>query len=415
MNAERKQLRIAMSKFSDRTAVAVLVCLFAVPVLGCEVIPRQASLQEAAQLKNLPQSGWTFPGHVQEVEVSLKIVDDFEMPAMGMKRSFDAGSGSRATFYDVRLELSQDVSERQQQIRELSRKFGRSSEFAVPLISDSAETYYLSDFVPARMQALQGMSYPKQSKVLRGLLGKSDLNRDPVIDNFVLRPEVRRVTNCWTTAFELMRQDPLQFSAWFASDRHIVPYLDAIGSDGQLLDEDTQWTSFVKELKWQQACIPDPSSWCPDGDLHMARNQGLKRGDLLLIHGEAGLEHAALYVGRDLYFEKTGARSTSQLYRLVPFSEIARSYASGRRSDLRFRFRRPRGDAVWPDPGQGFSSGWNEFEREVHDLMSADLRSLGAFPSWQPEVGDSRDLGIYLIETKKIAFDQLGRARLDRN
>lgn len=393
--------------------LAGTVSLTSFQLVACESRPASSSPHRSAEQDILPESAWAFPGNVIETDAFLPIVEDLGVPAQGLQLIFQTESGSKAVFYDARLDLSNDLFIRQQQIQELSRKFGRVAEPGVPLVSDSAETYFLSDFIPARMQSLQGMAYPKRSKVAWGLLGSSDLNRDPVVDNFVLRPEVRRLSNCWTTAYELLRPTPLQFSAWFASDRHVAPYLESMSENGELIDEDTQWTSFVKELTWQQACVPNRSGMCPEGDLGLERNQGLQVGDLLLVHSRNGLEHAAVYMGRDLYFEKTGAKSADQLYRLVPYSEIANGYPSARRSDLRFRFRRPRADAVWPDPRHGFADNWSEIEKEVYGLMPTNLRDLGLFPSWQPEVGDARDLGIYTVESARIVFDQFGRAHLE--
>jgi cell wall-associated NlpC family hydrolase len=178
--------------------------------------------------------------------------------------------------------------------------------------------------------------------------------------------------------------------------------------DGSIHNRDTEWNTFVKELSWQEACVPTQRRMCPDGDLFQARNERLENGDVLVISSDKGIEHAAIYLGSDLYFEKTGAKSDTELYRMVPFDEIANTY---RDPELRYRYRRPKKDATLPPHSSAFQESQHEVEEAIWNLMPAELKSLGAAPFWQPEVGDSRDLGIYLSEQRTIVFDRNNRAR----
>ena len=313
----------------------------------------------------------------------------------------ETASGGRAEVWQVEFFLEDEAVKRKEQI-----SFLRDLYQTPYRVSSERDQYFMKDFLPPAMAAVLNHGFDEQSQTLRGLLGGSDLDRDPMVDNFVLQPKIKTLTNCWTTAYEILRQRDDHFMTFFASDLAVLPYLGYPGAPAASFNDDASpYSQFIKELPWQQACVPGERRSCPQGDLFEQRNEGLEPGDVLLVYKDSKtLMHAAIMVDHDFYFERTGAKGKNYLYRLVPFSQIAKDYSE---PELKFRYRRFRGaEQELPDPLAVFGQT-GAAEKAVWQLMPESLRAAYR-PALQPEVGDARDLGIYEFKDHPIKANDAG-------
>ncbi|NRA68133.1 MAG: hypothetical protein HRU19_26860 [Pseudobacteriovorax sp.] len=296
-------------------------------------------------------------------------------------------TGGNARYWDVVIELSHIPSKRTAELATLAELFGET-----PDISAEQSSINLTKFLPKSMRFTINKSFDEQNISKYGLLGSSDLNRDPILDNFVIRSTIKAMTNCWTTAYEVLRGADDGFMTFFASDAAIMKYISYPGApDAQFNSDDSDYSRFIKELSWQEACVPSSRRSCPQDDMVAKRNQSLLPGDLLLIYrNPSAIEHAAIYIDNDFYFERTGAKGKNYLYRLVPFAEIASFYSDPASV---FRFRRFVDKTPLPDPLDSFGRD-HDFETQISEMLPVNL-SHRFRPAYQPEVGDARDLGIY--------------------
>ncbi len=192
--------------------------------------------------------------------------------------------------------------------------------------------YPLTDFLPPYYQALSGKRFEKG-------FWFSDL-ADIVFPGFSSIRTQRATTsiNCWNTTWELTRiakeRDPKEqvFNSFHVPFEQILPQLTS-----------DQTSSF---LQYAETSSPaDLSPLFPH-----ERNQALQTGDYLLLSvieasGRKRLEHTAIFIDTDVYFEKTAEGSDSK-FRFVTYEAIVNLF-NGRNQGLRthVEWRRPKDTA----------------------------------------------------------------------
>jgi hypothetical protein len=168
----------------------------------------------------------------------------------------------------------------------------------------SQHNYELLDFMPPSLQALDRHRFYAQEQTLGG--------RSPLT-------KIQLVTNCWGTVYEVLRlvhapqvESPILFVT------AAQPMLDALRH-------------------------------------YTISAEGEQPGDILLIshrHGDREyLDHAALVIDRDLYFEKAGAGNEVP-YRLVEADTLKQIWNP---AIFHFELRRPLKDRRLPSPSDRFS------------------------------------------------------------
>ncbi|WP_299403410.1 hypothetical protein [Acaryochloris sp. IP29b_bin.148] len=181
---------------------------------------------------------------------------------------------------------------------------------------DRDRNYTLMDFMPPVMQAWNRHQFHTQD-----LLSITTSAANPA-SQLIL---TKLVTNCWGTLYEILRlakQDNPPAPMLFVTDSH----------------------SMLRALRQRSTQIqthPQP-------------------GDFVLVYHHHGpqtyLDHVALVVDQQLFFEKAGAGDHVP-YRLVDRSMLERIWNP---DVYTFEYRRPRSQANWQTPQQVFSPGDRE-------------------------------------------------------
>jgi hypothetical protein len=146
-------------------------------------------------------------------------------------------------------------------------------------------------------------------------------------DGARVKTPVLLLSNCWGSAYEVLReaQTPASFLTLFYAPERLA-------------------RAFFFDARWSEEVLPVSKQIPADPKV---RNLGLRPGDVLVI-GDRYLQHIAIFVDDDFYFEKSGAGNTA-LYRLNTWETIV---------------------ATWPPDLHGYS--WRRFNRAaLPDLRTA--------------------------------------------
>ncbi len=276
--------------------------------------------------------------------------------------------------------------------------------------------YDLAEFFPPVMQALLNVNFGTSEQYLRTIRRPKHVKSDWA-DIFLIRPFVRCASNCWTTAYEVLRKRKSRYLHFFASDRDVMNYLGS-GDPSRYTHRDTRYSKFIKELPFNEACVHSEREPACPLDNKAQRNSGLAFGDLLLVRRAPDLlDHAAIYVADDLYFEKGGAKA-DYLVRLNLYPEIRKLYRDHHHV---FQFRRFWGDGLTPlpDPRAVFGR-FDQIERDVDQAIPKNLRHrMRAIH--QPSENSARDVALYtftdipLLKSPGSSGFQLVKRAKDRN
>lgn len=209
-------------------------------------------------------------------------------------------------FYDVEF-----PSLSESEFRRLQKIYGGWSKTRNQETYQSDKVWNLSQFLPPAMASKLGNVFQGEEtlEMLPHIFGsKADGQRIPT--------PVQLISNCWGTAYEVMRaaQTPSEELILFYAPQRLA----------KAVFFDPQWSEEIRPIS--KTVSPDPS----------VRSAGLMPGDVLLI-GDAWLQHVAIFVDDDLYFEKSGTGNTA-LYRLNTLETIL---------------------ATWPPDLHGYS--WRRF------------------------------------------------------
>lgn len=250
----------------------------------------------------------------------------------------------------------------------------------------ASRDFSLSEFLPPAMQALEGHKFDYGDGVVTHYIHKIGMILG--ISGFKLFEDgkgtdihsFRVLSNCWNTAYELLRGRTDSFLHFFASDVDALRYLDdgaARIDDRRYSQKNTEYSQFIKEFDCQPSGDKVPAI-CLDDD-RAQRNQGLQFGDLLLISNAPDrLEHAAIYLADDLFFELSGIDKNS-IYRISSWSQIRKIKAY---RDSHYVFRRFNGEGFKPLPNP-------------HDVFGTHRENAFVKPEYQQrwKVVEFKDLG----------------------
>lgn len=192
----------------------------------------------------------------------------------------------------------------------------------------SRKRYSLTEFLPPSIEVLNGMSFriqrpsvpPEVEFGLRSLHPKGAWT------------EVFVQTNCWSTVYSILSARNSRYPMFFAESEQLKGVFDNPAYFDRLPIPSEAVSSFDENRQIEQA-------------------KQLLPMDVLLITVAGTIKHAALYVDKNLYFEKTGTGGNFA-YRLIPFSVIQEMYPE---SDQKIAFYRLKQGAVLPHPSALFS------------------------------------------------------------
>ncbi len=192
----------------------------------------------------------------------------------------------------------------------------------------STRNYELVDFMPPQIQAMDGFRFASERVISD--IPYYDATREKKFYTY------STLSNCWNTAYEILRGDSKKTSLF---------YVNGGAAQGFFTDD-----SYSRKLK----VMPLNPSW---QDAGKDRNEGLKPFDILLVYGNSfgasspSLQHVAVFIDDDFYFEKTGPDSTLN-YRFTTFDTIAGVY--GAYNEARIELRRFQGKTL-PQAREVFS------------------------------------------------------------
>lgn len=179
-------------------------------------------------------------------------------------------------------------------------------------------TYRLEDFLWPLAQATRGSNIPFQSIDLPGLPANLSLQ-----------------TNCWSTIYEIFRDDPHTFRLFQNSVDTVLTWFD----DGDV------WT---RPDTWRE----EGRSWSEDA--LRSKIRGLSQGDVIVASDcfdpqEQFCEaiHAAVVVDDGLVFERTGGSTATDVYRIAALEDFIDLWYF---PDRRFEAHRRVSNEPLPDP-----------------------------------------------------------------
>ena len=200
----------------------------------------------------------------------------------------------------------------------------------------AGKTYFLSDFLPPAMQALIFHNFWNEVKEV-------EQNERAAV-----------TTNCWGTAYEMVRGAP----------------------DGQITlfyGDDVQILNLLRDYRF--------STHVPSPDEKKIENPNAQFGDVILFLSGKDLVHATVYIDKNLQFEKAGYHTTSPYRLSIPEPELAADH---------FEFRRFKTGTRLPHP---------------KDVMTSSLQDTKTGNSTAPEY----PLFFYQV---KMNYDANGKATL---
>ena len=256
------------------------------------------------------ESDFSQPAVIRTELTTLQLARSQDFPHRILRRTVATGKYFfDSDFYDVEFPMLNE-----NEFRRLQNIYGGWSRTRNQETFQSGKVWNLSEFLPPAMAAKLGNVFQGEEtlEMLPHIFGtKADGKR--------IATPVQLISNCWGTAYEVMR------GAQTHSDELILFY--APQRLARAVFFDPQWSEEIRPIS--KTVSTDPS----------LRNAGLMPGDVLVI-GNTWLQHVAIFVDDDLYFEKSGT-GNSALYRLNTLDTIV---------------------ATWPPDLHGYS--WRRFHRQ---------------------------------------------------
>ncbi len=281
-----------------------------------------------------------------------------------------------------------------QEFYALRQKFGGLSQIPYRLGTSS---YHLIEFLPPKMQALYGLKFESHSKIR---------------------------TNCWGTAYEMLRHPQAPLTLFYAppfeinqvlrSPAYTYPvamspqWMESHRMQSQIHEDVTRYRhKHLSEIQEQFKKTPQfnlgydtlPDLWvdfiddAQFNEFDLTKEANLKFGDLLLVSQEGlpevtsykrktlhsslmpfTLVHAAIYLGGNLFFEKTALNSSAP-YRFATFETIQKTYGQRYSHGTVYEFRRARKGFLFPAPEEIF------FDGKAREGMDYDKVSLKISPT----------------------------------
>jgi len=265
----------------------------------------------------------------------------------------------------------------------LKKTYGGWSRQSSQIIFQEGASYQLTDFLP-----------PPMGAVLENVFVQEDVIQNlpqfnAVQSGFFSKRVDQRVsllTNCWGTVYEIMRwarsdQPPAQGDFYFFyAPENLARYFFT----------DDRWTSMIKDF---DDTVVEQSK---------TRNEHLEPGDILVI-GKKYLQHVAIFIDDDLYFEKAGAGSTA-LYRLNDFQTIAKTWPA----DLHgYSWRRIKNQA-FPSPEKLFNLQKSLPELSLDLFSATEMSNLTAEVDRDDQSRQIRKINYFATRAMKLRTSPRG-------
>ncbi len=253
------------------------------------------------------------------------------------------------------------------------------------------KSYTLLDFLPSKMQALMHL------RLETGTRSPQELIDNPAFTSNVTRDgkvEVHSTTNCWGTAWELIRDPSANspFIAFMTGYRNIMNYFEV-----------------------------------PRSGMSQVKERDSIFGDLLLVFAnpdrDSQLQHAAVVIGSGYFFERTDSGSAT-FFRIVnekdmtgriakkfeEFHDFTGNIQKVTITKRFFNFSQP-----LPDPVGGFSAQHmllDELQEYiVYVPHSPSRQTVTVFA--QPRIGGGEEVSLYDITPFKIRINESGMGEID--
>jgi hypothetical protein len=232
------------------------------------------------------------------------------------------------------------------------------------------QSYTLIDFLPPPMQALSGLHFKQQNEVFSlpyFVKGKESRLKD---QNCLF------LINCWGFAYNM-----LYFSRLPATEKNLIGLFFSVSSP--TIAYDVFWDS--NYFDHVQSSSENPTIFADE----TIRNAKLKPGDVILIWHqnqgvEAYLDHVAIFIDDDLYYEKSGTGDDVP-FRLNDYAGLTSAWPINI-GVFFVDWRRMKHSVTLPDPATRFGlsnpdtiaeikqSDWiHELKYEVADSFSISL------------------------------------------
>ncbi|NBW82170.1 hypothetical protein EBR21_10505 [bacterium] len=264
--------------------------------------------------------------HVTKIEdVPAKLARAENMTHRIVRKTVETGQ----YFFDSYLYDAEFPSLTESEFESLKSIYGDWSQTKSRVVYHAPGPWLLSDFLPPAMQAALESRFINERRMIQ----LPQLFAMNTTGNRVETP-VLLLSNCWGALYEVLRQ------AQSPQNNPTFELFYAPHKAARAVLFDPRWSSEVRPYSKQPVYTP------------AERNSSLKTGDVLLV-GKDWLQHVAIFVDDDLYFEKAGAGNTA-LYRLTDWETLVKT---------------------WPPDLYGFS--WRRYDREAFP-ESSDLFNLNS-------------------------------------
>jgi len=238
-----------------------------------------------------------------------------------------------------------------------------SVESSSQVLYAAGRQYTLIDFLPQAMQALSGKHFVQQKEVFSlpyFVKGKEQRQKDQTCLFLI---------NCWGFAYNMLyysRLPPAEGGGGGAKSGLFF----SVASPTIAFDAfwDSQYFDHVQSSSENPALLTDFS----------ARNANLQPGDLILIwHKNQGVEpfldHVAIFIDDDLYYEKSGTGDDVP-FRLNDFNGLSAAWPFSIGVFI-VDWRRVKPDVVLRDPAVRFGLGNNDTINEIQSDWIGDLKT----------------------------------------
>lgn len=264
----------------------------------------------------------------------------------------------------------------------LKERFGAwsSSKSAVKYAPN--KTWSLSVFLPPAMQAtLEHTFFPEvHTRSLPNVFGPNATGERE-------NTPVTLLSNCWGTAYEIIRAAQ--------SDENALTLFYAPQKLARDVFIDSKWSEEIRPISKENF-----------SDVQK-RNEGLRTGDVLLV-GDKWLQHVAIFIDNDFYFEKAGSGETA-LYRITHWNLLQQTWPSDLHGYSWRRFNKQ----TLPEPAELFNLK-TSFPTEISTSLFSEQEVSNLTVEVNRDDKTGKPLSATWLESKRVFLktNVTGEARI---
>jgi hypothetical protein len=243
-------------------------------------------------------------------------------------------------------------------------------------------TWHLGDFLPPIMQASLNNLFLPEAHTLQipKIFG-------PNANGQRIDTSVSLLSNCWGTAYEIVR------AARSQQDTLAIFYAPQRLAREAFLNP--KWSEEIHPVS--KDTFSNPNS----------RNANLRPGDVLLV-GDKWLQHVAMFIDNDIYFEKAGS-GDSALYRISHWDTLSKTWPPELHGYSWRRFNKQK----LPDPSELFNLKTSLPEGTSLDIFSEnEIKNLTAEINRDDRTGQPLSASWMGRRNVLLTRDQNGRSTL---